>query len=89
MCPRVLTIAVKDRQKAVKVCLVVINDSTVGDPTSLTVMADLTSLLATDTDAMRVRLNLAITLPIGRELWIDLAGVNPTTSHMLGNSRRA
>ena len=80
MCPRVLTTATKDRQKAVKACLVAINDSPVGDPASLAAMADLTRLLATDADAKGVRLDLAITLPSGRELLIDFAGVHPTAS---------
>ena len=80
MCPRVLTRAARDKQKTVKVCLVTIDDSPVGDAASLAAMVDLKRLLATDTDAKGVRLDLAITLPSGRELWIDFAGVHPTAS---------
>ena len=77
LCPRVLTTAAKDRQKAVKACLTVINGSPVGDPASLSAMVDRTRLLATDTDVKGVRLDLAITSQAGASCGLTSPGCTP------------
>ena len=82
LCPKVHNGASRLRSKAIYDALTHLASLPADDPTAARLLETIKKIIA-DTPAKTkgVRLDLALTLPDGQEIWIDFAGVHPTTLH--------
>ena len=80
MCPKQTSKANAVRSRAIYAALTAMANMQPGNPAIAEAMEGIKRIIATTpADTKGVRLDLEITTPDGQDLWVDFAGVHPTT----------